>query len=200
VDVYQFHVWNDEWASQEEWHRTVDQMRTSGKVRAIGISINDHEPTSVLKALGTELIDTVQVIYNIFDQSPEDDLFPYCREHGIGVIARVPLDEGSLTGRVRPDTTFPEGDFRNQYFRGDRRHRVWEHVQAIIQDVGVSVDQLPGLALRFCLADPAVSTVIPGMRNPTHATANAAASVAGPLPPELLQILRKHRWVRSYYQ
>ncbi len=200
IDLYQFHVWTDEWASQDDWRRTVELMRTSGKARAIGISINDHEPANVLRALDTGLVDTVQVIYNIFDQSPEDELLPYCREHDVGVIARVPLDEGSLTGQVRPDSTFPEGDFRNEYFRGDRKQQVWERVQAIVRETGIAVHQLPGLALRFCLTHPAVSTVIPGMRNPEHVTLNAAASDAGPLPPRQLQILRRHRWARNFYQ
>jgi aryl-alcohol dehydrogenase-like predicted oxidoreductase len=199
VDVYQFHVWMDEWAAQDEWLRTVEWMRASGKVRAIGISINDHQPENALQALATGLVDTVQVIYNIFDQSPEDRLLPYCREHKIGVIARVPFDEGALTGRIRPDTTFPDGDFRNEYFGGDRKKDVWTRVQAIAADGGVSVDELPTLALRFCLTDPAVSTVIPGMRTPSHATANVAASDAGPLPPPIKSNLAQHRWVRNFY-
>src|SRR5438270_11876868 len=125
VDLYQFHVWNDAWASQPEWQETVRKMRTSGKVRAVGISINDHQPANSLKALATGLVDTVQVIYNIFDQSPEDELLPYSAQHQIGVVARVPFDEGSLTGKIRPDTKFAPDDFRNQYFGGDRKKEVW---------------------------------------------------------------------------
>jgi aryl-alcohol dehydrogenase-like predicted oxidoreductase len=199
VDLYQFHVWSDEWASQEEWHRTVEEMRSSGKARFIGISINDHEPANALKALATGRIDTVQVIYNLFDQSPEDELFPYCREHGIGVIVRVPFDEGSLTGRVRPGTVFPDGDFRNEYFEGDRKRQVWERAQAIAAEAGVAVEGLPELALRFCLSAAAVSTLIPGMRSPEHVAANVAASAAGALSPDLLGRLRRHRWVRNFY-
>src|SRR3954466_16032437 len=176
VDVYQFHVWNDRWAEQREWQEIVRKMRDSGKVRAVGISINDHQPDNSLKGLATGLIDTVQVIYNIFDQSPEDELFPYCIKHNIGVIARVPFDEGSLTGKIRPETEFAPDDFRNQYFGGDRRREVWEHVQKIQRDTGVPVEELPELALRFCLSDAAVSSVIPGMRSPAHAQANAEAS------------------------
>ena len=200
VDVYQFHVWNDEWASQPEWQETVRTMRSSGKVRAVGISINDHQPANSLRALATGLIDTVQVIYNIFDQSPEDELFPYCRAHNIGVIARVPFDEGSLTGKIRPDTQFAPNDFRNQYFGGERKREVWEHVQKIQADSGVPLDGLPELALRFCLSHPAVSSVIPGMRNPAHALANACASQRGPLSDELIAKLRRSRWVRNYYE
>ena len=174
-------------------------MRSSGKVRCVGISINDHDPANALQALGTGKIDTVQVIYNLFDQSPEDELLPYCREHGIGVIVRVPFDEGSLTGRVRPDTAFPAGDFRNDYFAGDRKREVWERVRKIAEDASFPVERMAELALRFCLSHPAVSTVIPGMRSREHVAANVASAEAGALPPDLLQSMRRHRWVRSYY-
>ncbi len=200
VDLIQFHVWSDEWAALDEWRRTVEEIVSSGKARAVGISINDHEPSNVLKALETGLIDTVQVIYNLFDQSPEDELFPYCRTHDIGVIVRVPFDEGSLTGRVRPDSTFPSGDFRNAYFRGDRKREVWERARAVAKEAGVAVEDLPRTALRFCLSSEAVSTVIPGMRKPDHVADNAAASGEGRLSSGLLQRLRAHRWVRSYYE
>lgn len=199
IDVYQFHVWNDEWADQEEWLRTVQDLRNSGKVRAVGLSINDHQPANSLKALATGLIDTVQVIYNIFDQSPEDRLFPYCHQHNIGVIIRVPFDEGSLTGNIRPDTKFARGDFRNFYFKGNRKQEVWDHVSKILADTKTSVEELPGLALRFCITDPAVSTVIPGMRSPERVRANVAVSDAGPLPQATVEKLRQHRWVRNYY-
>ena len=199
VDVYQFHVWNDDWANIDEWLETARLMRDSGKARFVGISINDHQPANVLKALETGLVDVVQVIYNIFDQSPEDELFPYCRKNNIGVIARVPFDEGSLTGKIRPETKFAADDFRNEYFQGDRKQEVWDRVQQIAADAVISVDQMPELALQFCLSDPAVSTVIPGMRNPRHVTANTAVSDRGALPPETIAKLRKHRWVRNYY-
>ncbi|HSB77106.1 MAG TPA: aldo/keto reductase [Terriglobales bacterium] len=199
VDLYQFHVWNDEWAANDEWLSTVREIRRSGKARFLGISINDHQPANSLRALATGLLDTVQVIYNLFDQSPEDELFPYCQQHHIGVLARVPFDEGSLTGKIRPDTTFPEGDFRHQYFGGDRKRQVWERVQRLVHDAGIPVDDLPQFALRFCLGHPAVSTVIPGMRTPAHVAANAAASDAGALSPALLARIRPHRWVRNFY-
>ena len=199
LDVYQFHVWNDRWASSEEWQSTVEAMRSSGKARFIGISINDHEPANSLRALDSGLVDTVQVIYNIFDQSPEDELLPYCRTNAIGVIARVPFDEGSLTGKIRPETKFPSGDFRNSYFGGNRKKEVWEHVEKLVRETGISLDDLPQTALRFCLSHPAVSTVIPGMRSSRHVAANTAASEMGALPPELLGRLKQHRWVRNYY-
>lgn len=199
VDVYQFHVWSDDWADQPEWQRTAETMRSSGKVRQVGISINDHQPTNALKALKTGLVQTVQVIYNIFDQSPEDELFGYCQQNGVGVIARVPFDEGALTGKVTPETKFAEGDFRNVYFAGDRKKQVWERAQAMAKDTGTKLADLPTLALRFCLTHPAVSSVIPGMRREEHVRANAAASDQGPLDGKTLEALRKHRWVRSFY-
>ena len=199
VDIYQFHTWTDEWASEDEWQDTVREMKSSGKAKFVGISIQNHQPTNVLKALDTGLVDSVQVIYNIFDQSPADELFPYCQKNGIGVIVRVPFDEGSLTGKVTPDTTFPEGDFRNMYFSGGRKQEAWERASAIVTDLGISLDELPAIALRFCLSHPAVSTVIPGMRSTSHVAANTAASDAGPLPEETLHKLREHSWVRNFY-
>ena len=199
VDIYQFHTWSDDWASEEEWQATVREMKTSGKAKFVGVSIQNHQPANVLKALDTGLVDSVQVIYNIFDQSPEDELFAYCEKNGIGVIARVPFDEGSLTGKITRDTTFPEGDFRNMYFTGGRKQEAWERALAIALDLDISIDELPEMALRFCLSHPVVSTVIPGMRNTKHVAANTAASEAGPLPAEVLNKLRSHRWVRSFY-
>lgn len=199
VDVYQFHVWNDDWARSEEWQSLVKEMRESGKSRFIGISINDHQPANSLKALATGLIDTVQVIYNMFDQSPDDELLPYCKKNNIGVLARVPFDEGSLTGKIRPDTKFPEGDFRNQYFGGNRKQEVWDRLQKLLNDTGLKLDEMPREALRFCLTNPAVSTVIPGMRRAEHVAGNAAASDAGPLSQAILEKVHRHRWVRNYY-
>jgi len=199
VDIYQFHTWLDDWASEAGWQEAVREMKSSGKTKFVGISIQNHQPTNVLKALDTGLIDSVQVIYNIFDQSPEDELFPYCQKNGIGVIVRVPYDEGSLTGGVRPDTKFPKGDFRNSYFSGGRKLEAWKRVLALVNDLGISIDEMPEIALRFCLSHPAVSTVIPGMRSTGHVAANTAASDAGPLPEETLRKLREHRWVRSFY-
>jgi aryl-alcohol dehydrogenase-like predicted oxidoreductase len=199
IDLYQFHVWSDQWADDSEWLETVEEVRRSGQARFIGISINDHQPGNALKALETGAVDTVQVIYNVFDQSPEDELFPYCSLHDIGVIARVPFDEGSLAGAIHPDVTFPAGDFRNAYFGGSRKMEVWDHVQRLMSDAGITLEQLPDLALRFCLSQEAVNTVIPGMRNPSHVVRNTAASDHGALPEELRSRLRQHRWLRNFY-
>jgi len=199
IDLYQFHVWSDEWATEPEWIDTLKELRRSGLVRFIGISINDHQPDNVMKALESKMVDSVQVIYNVFDQSPEKNLLPYCAQHDLGVIARVPFDEGSLSGSIRPTTVFPAGDFRNRYFGGRRKSQVWERVQRLAKDACISISELPDLALRFCLSNPAVSTVIPGMRTPEHVRSNAAASDRGQLSPDLLQRLGQHCWERNFY-
>jgi len=148
IDVQQFHVWDDAWVDQGDWREAIEDLRREGKLRFFGVSINDHEPANALGLIRAGLADTVQVIYNAFDQSPEDELFPACREHDVGVLARVPLDEGGLTGRITPDTEFPEGDFRARYFRDDRKREVHERAQAIADDLGVGEDGLAELALR----------------------------------------------------
>jgi len=196
VDLIQLHVWTDEWASDERWQRALDDARREGLVRGIGISINRWEPTSVLRALRTGVIDAVQVIYNIFDQNPEDELFPLCRELDIGVIARVPFDEGSLTGTLTKDTKFPEGDWRGTYFVPENLIPTVEHADAL-KPLVPEGSSMPDMALRFILANPDVGVVIPGMRKPSHVRSNIAASDAAPLSKQLLAELAKHRWDRE---
>ncbi len=198
IDLLQLHVWNPEWIDADDWRRAFGELKRSGKARAVGISINDHEPESALDLIRTGLIDTVQVIYNVFDQTPERELFPLCQKENIGVLARVPLDEGSLTGNIDEKTKFPPGDFREFYFKGDRKKQVVDHVTALKHDLGDGVD-LPSTALRFCLSHPAVSTVIPGMRTVRHAESNAALSDQGPLPAGTLATLKQHAWDRNFY-
>ena len=200
IDLQQLHVWNPEWLDRDEWRRAFDDLRTSGKVRFVGVSINDHQPDSALDLIRTGLIDTVQVIYNIYDQTPAGNLFPLCQRHNIGVIARVPFDEGSLTGRINEDTVFPAGDFRESYFAGDRKRQVMEHNAAICRDLGIPLEGLAALALRFCLSHPAVSTVIPGMRSLSSVDANTSVPGQGPLPPHALEALARHAWNRNFYQ
>jgi len=199
VDVQQFHVWSDEWVDQGDWHDAIEQLKRDGKIGAFGVSINDHQPASAVRLVESGRVDTVQVIYNVFDQSPEDELFPACEAANVGVIARVPFDEGSLTGRIRPDTEFPDGDFRHRYFGGDRKQQVWERAQAVAADMEVPVDELAEVALRYCVTHPAVSTAIPGMRTVRNVERNVAAVNLGPLSEEQLAALRSHRWVRSFY-
>jgi aryl-alcohol dehydrogenase-like predicted oxidoreductase len=199
IDVQQFHVWSDEWLGQGDWAEAIDRLRSEGKIRYFGVSINDHQPSNGVKLVQSGLADTVQVIYNIFDQGPADELFPAVKAADVGVIVRVPFDEGGLTGKVTPDTRFPDGDFRNNYFSGDRKDQVWERVQAMAKDLDIPVQRLPEIALRFCLSHPAVSTVIAGMRSTANVDANAEAVDLGALSLEELEILAHHRWPRNYY-
>jgi len=199
IDVQQFHVWSDEWVNQGDWMEGIERLRQQGKIRYFGISINDHQPANAVALVNSGLVDSVQVIYNIFDQGPEDELFPAAQANGVGVIVRVPFDEGGLTGKVTPETTFPAGDWRNRYFAGDRKEQVWERVQAITKDLGVPVERLPEIALRYCISAPAVSTVIAGMRSVRNVGANVEAVELGPLSARDLEILHRRRWVRSFY-
>ena len=200
IDVQQLHVWSDEWVGHGDWLDAIERLKREGKIRFFGVSINDHQPENAIRLVESGLVDTVQVIYNVFDQSPEDRLFPAVEAARVGVIVRVPLDEGSLTGSVRPETTFPEGDFRNRYFAGERRREVWERVQAIARDLDVEVDRLAEIALRFCLSHPAASVVIPGMRSARNVERNVRAVSAGPLEESQLATLRRHRWVVDLYR
>ncbi len=196
IDLVQFHVWQDEWADDAGWQDAVEALRRDGLVRHVGISVNRREPANVLRTLRTGLIDSVQVVYNVFDQGPEDELFPACRELGVAVIARVPLDEGSLAGELTVDSRWPDGDWRNTYFTPAALRETVDRVEALraLVPAGQSMAQL---ALRFILSNPAVTTVIPGMRRPEHLADNIAAAEAGPLSEELLTALRAHRWDRT---
>jgi aryl-alcohol dehydrogenase-like predicted oxidoreductase len=200
IDVQQFHVWSDEWVGRGSWLDAIEQLKSEGKISAFGVSINDHQPANALKLIESGAVDSVQVIYNVFDQSPEDELLPACIEHGIGVLARVPFDEGALTGTIGPDTEFPEGDFRNRYFRDDRRQQVADRVQAILDDLGIEREQLPEVALRYVLSDPAVSAVIPGMRSVRNVERNCAVGDGKGLPAEQVAALKRHRWDRNFYR
>ena len=202
VDVQQFHVWQDAWLDQREWadtRREMEALSAEGKVRHWGISINAHAPETALRAFQDPLFSCAQVIYNIFDRSPERELFPLAAERGIGIIVRVPFDEGALTGNVRADTTFPEGDWRNNYFRGDRRAEAGRRADALAALLGEEAKTLPELALRFVLSRPEVSTVIPGMRRAEHARANAAVSDGRVLSAALLDRLHAHAWTKNWH-
>jgi aryl-alcohol dehydrogenase-like predicted oxidoreductase len=196
IDVLQFHVWDDSWADKPEFRETVEKLKSDGLIRAFGLSLNRWEPANGIKAIRTGLVDAVQVIYNIFDQSPEDELFPVCDEFNVGVIARVPLDEGSLGGKLTLDTKFPKGDWRAMYFGPENLPNTVERVEKLKPIVPPGMT-LPEMALRYILSNPTVSTTIVGMRKPEHVKGNIAASDAGPLDAPLLAALKKHRWDRE---
>ena len=200
VDVQQFHVWASNWLGQGDWLEEIGRLKDEGKIRAFGISVNDHEPETAVELVRSGLVDTIQVIYNIFDQSPQDELLPAALEHGVGVIVRVALDEGGLTGTITPDTTFAEDDWRHRYFRDDRPAQVAERTDAILRDLEIEAQHLPETALRFVLSHPAVSTVIPGMRRPANVERNVLVGDGVPLDGDQLEALGKHRWERNFYK
>jgi aryl-alcohol dehydrogenase-like predicted oxidoreductase len=197
LDLQQLHAWSDRWAGDDRWLRVMSDLKEQGLVRSWGISINRFEPTNVLKALEAGIVDCVQVVYNIFDQNPEDELFPYCQEHDIAVIARVPFDEGSLTGTLSAGTRWPEGDWRNLYFTPEHLADALEHVELLRDDVPPEMT-LPELALRFILHHPAVTTTIPGMRKLEHVRANCSYSDGHTLDSSVVRALRRHRWERDW--
>jgi aryl-alcohol dehydrogenase-like predicted oxidoreductase len=201
IDLLQLHVWRDEYLDDAYagWQEALRRLQKSGKVRFVGISVNDHDPSSALRAVASGLFDTAQIIYNIFDQTPEEEFFPACRKHDVGVIVRVPFDEGGLTGTITPGSTFPPADFRAQYFEGDRKRQVWERAEALKKLLDGEARTLPELALRFCLSHDAVSTVIPGMRRLGSVEANVAVSDGRRLSPAMLEKLKAHAWRRNFY-
>jgi aryl-alcohol dehydrogenase-like predicted oxidoreductase len=196
IDLMQFHGWEDRWARDERWQEAITGLKREGVIDAVGISVNRWEPVNCLGALDTKLIDVIQVIYNIFDQAPEDELFGRTERDGIGVIARVPFDEGTLTGTLTAGSNWPEGDWRNTYFGAENLGPSVERAQRLEAAVGGRMP-LTELALRFVLRHPAVSTVIPGMRKPAHVRANLAVSDGQPFDDGLLAQLREHRWDRA---
>lgn len=196
LDLLQFHVWEDAWAHDDRWWRAMSSLRDQKFIGGIGVSVNRWEPSNVLDTLRTGHVDAVQVIYNIFDQSPEDELLPLCKELDIAVIARVPFDEGSLTGTMTESTRFPDGDFRSIYFGPENLGPTLARVGALRHDVPADTS-MPELSLRFILADERVSAVIPGMRSIEHVRANIAASDAQPLEREVRDRMRAHRWDRT---
>ncbi len=196
LDLIQFHTWNDEWGADPGWQEAMQSLKRDGLVRAIGISVNRWEPDNVIETLRTGLVDAVQVIYNIFDQAPEDRLFPVCREFGVAVIARVPFDEGTLTGMLTLDSHWPQNDWRSTYFVPENLKASVERADALRPLIPAGMT-MPDLALAFILANPDVSTIIPGMRKICNVELNIAASDRAGSDPELLAKLRDHRWDRQ---
>jgi len=202
LPVQQLHVWNDAWLSDPEWeasYREVTRLKEEGKVLHWGISINDHAPETALRILGDPIFETAQVIYNIYDRSPERALFALAKKKPLGIIVRVPFDEGALTGQIKASTVFPAGDWRAEYFAGDRKAEAERRGNALTQVLDDQVATLPELALRFCLSAPEVSTVIAGMRRPAHVRQNAMASTKGALPAGMLSKLKPHAWEKNWY-
>jgi aryl-alcohol dehydrogenase-like predicted oxidoreductase len=196
IDLQQFHVWEDKWADNDEWKKAVEKLKKEGKISHIGVSVNRWEPDNVLDTLKTGLIDAVQVIYNIFDQNPEDNLFPLCRKLDIGVIARVPFDEGSLTGTLTKDTVFPKDDWRSTYFVPENLNSSVDHAEAL-KPLLPSGMKMPEMALRFILGNDDVHTIIPGMRKVKNVEANIAASDGKKLQKSVMEKLKEHRWDRT---
>ncbi len=199
IDLQQLHVWTDAWVGADEWRRAAERLKRDGKIRAFGVSINDHDPDSALQLVATGEIDSVQVIFNIFDQSPAERLLPLCQERGVAVIARVPFDEGGLTGTLTPQSVFARGDWRAAYFRDERLAETVARVARLREFLGPHVPSVSALALKFVLSHPAISTVIPGMRRAAHVEANAAVSDGHLLPPDVLARLKAHAWPRNFY-
>ena len=195
-DLMQFHVWEDHFVEDDRWAVKMDDLRSQGLIDAVGISINRWEPWNGVSTVRSGLIDAVQVIYNIFDQNPEDELFPACAEMDVAVIARVPFDEGTLTGNLTLESSWPEGDWRNTYFVPENLRSSVEHAEALKPLIPEGMT-LPEMALRFILNEERVGTIIPGMRKLKHVEANIAASDSGPLPEDLHAKLREHRWART---
>ena len=202
LHVQQLHVWNDAWLSDPDWEASYQQivrLQEEGKVLHWGISINDHAPETALRILADPLFETAQVIYNIYDRSPEKALFALARKKPLGIIVRVPFDEGALTGQITAKTVFPAGDWRAQYFAGERKAEAERRGKALAQVLDAQVETLPELALRFCLSRPEVSTVIAGMRRPAHVRQNAMVSTKGALPAGMLSKLKPHAWDKNWY-
>ena len=200
IDLVQFHVWQDSFAGDDGWKRITQKLTEEGKVRHWGISINDYQPENCFKTLDTGLISTIQFIFNIFHQKPAEKLLPYARKNNIGLIARVPLDEGGLSGKFTEKTVFVEGDFRRHYFGGERLRELARKTNSLEQLLGTEAKTLPELALRYILSFDEVSAAIPGMRRLGHVEGNASVADGRRLKPELLQKLKTHAWERNFYK
>lgn len=196
IDLLQFHTWDDGWTEREEWKRAVEDLKKAGKIVAMGISVNRWESENGIEALKTGLFDAVQVIYNVFDQAPEDVLFPLCNELNLAVIARVPFDEGTLTGSITRDTVFPDGDWRGTYFVPENLNASADKADLLRPLVPEDMT-MAEMALRFILMNSDVSTIIPGMRKQRNVLSNVATSDGRGLPKKLYEELRKHRWDRK---
>ena len=200
IDLMQFHVWQDDFIVSEELKNVMQKLTSDGKVRYWGISVNDYQPTNCLKALDTGLFSSVQTIFNVFHQKPSQELFSYAKKHNIGIIARVPLDEGGLSGKFTKDTVFAEGDFRGKYFTKDRLEELSFRIGRLENICEkYNIGSVAELAFRFILSHPQVSTFIPGMRKMRHLKENMAIPEKGALDPKILKELKNESWERNFY-
>ena len=199
-DVQQLHVWTDSWADDNEWSDELAKLKSEGMFAAFGVSINDHEPHTAVRVVRSGKIDSVQVIYNVFDQTPEAELYPACVENGVAVIVRVPLDEGSLGGKMTKDMQFAADDMRSRYFAGHRLAETVDRVAALRPVLEKGGQTLAQGALRFVLSHPAVTTVIAGSTKPNHIRDNARVSELGALDAATIEALRPHAWPRNFYR
>jgi Predicted oxidoreductases (related to aryl-alcohol dehydrogenases) len=199
IDLQQLHVWNDAWIEQGDWREAVERLKSQGKIRYFGVSLNDHDPESGLRLAASGIVDSIQVIFNLFDQTPRKKLFPLCRKHNVGVIVRVPFDEGGLTGKLTEQTTFLEGDWRKHYFKGDRLKQTCARAKKFDFLIREPIRSLAQAALKFCLSEPAVSTVIPGMRRAAHVEENSAVPELPDFSREELGRAHGLAWSRNFY-
>lgn len=204
IDLQQLHVWSPRWLKETEWIETLRDLQLAGKIRYLGVSINDHEPDTALELVRSGWVDTIQVIFNLFDQSPAVRLLPLAQEHHIGIIARCPFDEGGLTGTLRSDTAFGRNDWRREYFKGERLAETVRRAEALKAAVGDGYEPLAHAALQYVLShrilsEPSVATVIPGMRRAEHVADNARYAAGPAFPPELIERVRAHAWARNFY-
>jgi aryl-alcohol dehydrogenase-like predicted oxidoreductase len=201
IDIYQFHTWASAFNEENEWFEAMTKLKNQGKIRMIGVSVPDTKPDNVIGSLVQDKIDSVQVIYNLFEQYPQWNLFPVCKKQNVAVVVRVPFDEGALTGKYTQSTTFADGDVRNHYFRGNNLKAVIHRINKIkeFQTKYLPEMSLAEIALRFCLSHPAVSTVIPGIRNTQQAELNTAVSDGAPFDQEILDQLKQFYWRKDFW-
>jgi len=199
IDLLQLHTWTRAWNRDPTPFEHLRKLQQVGKLGLIGISTPEHDQNAVIDLMRGGHVDAVQVIYNLFEQEPAAELLDVAGETGTGIIVRVAFDEGVLTGKFTKETSFAEDDFRRNYFAGDRLERAVSRTEEIRADIEGTGLTLPQVALKFALAHPAVSTVIPGMRNAAQAEANCGVSDLPDIPEELLIKLRRHNWRRAFW-
>jgi aryl-alcohol dehydrogenase-like predicted oxidoreductase len=202
IDLQQCHVWLNEWTDSDEWKEAVELLKKQGKIRFFGASINFPYTVEddAVPSMEMGCLDSVQVVHNIFQQEPEQDVFVTALKNNVGIIARCPLDEGALSGKITPESKFAEGSFLEGYFKDDRKQIVYDKTQAMnwLMAEGFA-DNLAEAAIRYCISFPAVSSIVVGMRSPKHTDANCAAIDKGPLPEEAVKRLKAHAWDHNYW-